>query len=65
MINFDDVTEKYIKEHNLNWPEIADSPCRILKLGDSGSGKFIKFIIYYFTNQILTKFIYMLKIHMK
>ena len=39
MINFDDVTKEIIKEHNLNWPEIPDHPCRILIIGDSGSAK--------------------------
>ena len=39
MINFDDVTKKNKKEHNLNWPEIPDHPYRILIFGGSGSGK--------------------------
>ena len=39
MINFDDVTKEIIKEHNLNWPEIPDHPCRILIIGGSGSAK--------------------------
>ena len=28
-----------IKKHNLNWPQTPDHPCRILKVGGSGSGK--------------------------
>ena len=39
MINFDDVTKENIKEHNPNWPQIPDHPCRILITGDSLSGK--------------------------
>ena len=30
MINFDDVTQQNIKEHNPNWPQISDHPYRIL-----------------------------------
>ena len=29
-INFDDVIKEDIKEHNQNWPQIPDHPCRIL-----------------------------------
>ena len=39
MINFDSVTKENIKEHNPNWPQIPDHPCRILIVGGSGSGK--------------------------
>ena len=39
MINYDDVTNKNINKHNLNWPEIPDHPYRILIIGRSGSGK--------------------------
>ena len=39
MINFDDVTKEETKEHNPNWPQIPDHPCRILKIGVSGYGK--------------------------
>ena len=39
MINFDDVANEDIKEHNSNWPQIPDHPYRILIVGDSGSGK--------------------------
>ena len=39
MINFDDVTNETIKEHNTNWPQILDHPYRILIVGGSGPGK--------------------------
>ena len=39
MINFDDIVKVNIKEQNPNWPQIPDHPYRILKIGDSGSGK--------------------------
>ena len=38
MINFGDAKVN-IKEQNPNWPQIPDDPYRILKIGDSGSGK--------------------------
>ena len=28
-----------IKEHNTNWPQSPDHPCRLLIIGGSGSGK--------------------------
>ena len=37
MINFDDVTNKNIKELNSNWPQIPHQPYRILITGGSGS----------------------------
>ena len=39
IINFDDVTEENIKEHNPNWPQIPDHPYRILIIGGPASGK--------------------------
>ena len=39
MINFDDVIEESIKEHNTNGPKISDHPYRILITGSSGSRK--------------------------
>ena len=39
MINFDNVTKENIKEHNPNWPQIPDNPCRILIMRDSRSRK--------------------------
>ena len=38
-INFDDVIKENIKEHNANWPQIADHPYIILIIGGSWSGK--------------------------
>ena len=39
MINFDDYANEKKTEHNLKWPYISDHPCRILIIGNSGSGK--------------------------
>ena len=39
MFHFDYITKEDIKEHNPNWPEIPDHPCRIIIVGDSGSVK--------------------------
>ena len=39
MINFDDVREENIKEHNRNWPQILDPLYIILITGSSGLGK--------------------------
>ena len=39
MINLDENTNENKKEHNLNWPYIADHPYRILIIGGSGTGK--------------------------
>ena len=39
MINYDDVTIKNLKKHNLNWPQIPDHPYRIFIIQGSGSGK--------------------------
>ena len=47
MFNFDYITKEDIKEHNPNWPEIADHPYRILIVGDTASGQ-----INAFMNQI-------------
>ena len=38
-INFNDVVEENIKEHNPNWPNIPDHPYRKLRIGGSGSEK--------------------------
>ena len=45
MINFDEVTKENIKEHNQNLPKIPFYPYRILKVGGSGSGKKIHYLI--------------------
>ena len=39
MINYDDITKGNISKHKLNWPRILVHPCRILVIGNSGSGK--------------------------
>ena len=39
MINFGDVIKETIQEHNPNWPQIPDHPCKILIIGGSLSGK--------------------------
>ena len=39
MINFDDITNENIKEHNLHWPQIPDQPYRILIIEGLGSVK--------------------------
>ena len=39
MINSDDVVKENIKEHNPDWAQIPDHPCRILIIGGSGSVK--------------------------
>ena len=33
------ITKENIKEHNSNWPQITVQTYRILRIGDSGSGK--------------------------
>ena len=63
MINFDNVTKEH-KKRNQNWPQIPDHPYRIIIIGGSGSGKTNSFNLISH-NQLLIKFIYMLKIHMK
>ena len=50
MIDFDDVI-KNIKQNNPNWQRIPDHPCRILIIRE--------------INQILIKYIYVPKIHMR
>ena len=39
IINFDDVTQENIKEHNLYWSQFLDHLYRILMIGGSESGK--------------------------
>ena len=65
IVNLDHVTKENIKQHNSNWLEIADHPYRILIIGGSGSGKTNSLFNLISTNQILIKFVYMLKIHLK
>ena len=56
MVNFDNYTNENKIEHNLKWLYIPNHPYPIIIVGDSGSGK---------TNELLIKYIYMQKIHMK
>ena len=39
MVNFDDIKNIYIIEHDTNWPHIPGHPYRILIIGGSGSGR--------------------------
>ena len=65
MFNFDYITKEDIKEHNPNWPEMSDHPCRILIIGDSGSAK-ANFLLNLINHEPdIIKFIYVQKIHMK
>ena len=56
LINFDDVTQENIKEHNPHWPQIPDHPYRILITGGSGSGKRSS-LFKLISHQKVTKFI--------
>ena len=47
------------------WPYIPDHPYRLLVVGDSGSGKTMRYLIDYVTSQILIKYIYIQKIRRK
>ena len=38
IINFDDVTNENIKEHNPNWPQVSNHPYWIILIGGSGFG---------------------------
>ena len=45
MINFDDVTEEgTIRQHNPNWPQIPDHPCRTI-IGGSGAAQKTHYLI--------------------
>ena len=65
MFNFGYITKEDIKEHNPNWLETPDHPYRILIIEGPGSGKTNALLNLIIMNQILIKFIYMLKIHTK
>ena len=39
MINNDYITKENMEEHNPNWSQIFDHPCRMLIIGNPGSGK--------------------------
>ena len=63
MINFDDVPKEVMKEHDPNWSQIPDHPHRMLTIEGSGFGNTNS--LFNLINQILRKYIYMLKIHIK
>ena len=65
MPNFDKYINKNKTEHNLNLPYIPDHPYRIHIVGGSGSGKTNALFNLRNNSQILIKYIYMQKIHMK
>ena len=56
MINFDDVTGENIKKHH---------PCRILKIGGSGSGKTNALLNSINLELDINRLFYILKIYMK
>ena len=64
MINFDDYSNENKTEDNPKWPYIPDYPYRILIVGGCGSGK-PKSLLDLINNQLLIKYIYMQKTHMK
>ena len=65
MFNFDYIAKEDIKEHNPNWREIPDHLYWLLITGGSRSGKANALLDLINHEQILIKFIYMLKIYMK
>ena len=65
MINFCDATNENKTENNPKWPYIPDHPDRILIIGGSGSGKTNTLLNLIKINEILIKYIFIQKIHMK
>ena len=65
MFNFDYITKKQMKEHNLNWPEIPGNPCRILIFGGLGSEETNVLLNLINHEPDIDKIIFMQKIHMK
>ena len=65
MINIDDCTNKFKTKNNLKWACIPAHPQRILIIGASGSGKTNALLILITISQILIKYNYMQKIHVK
>ena len=65
MINFNDYTNENKTDNNPKWPYIPDHPYRILIIRGSISGKTNALFNLITISQILVKYIYMQKIHMK
>ena len=65
MFNIDDITNEDIMRHNPNWPQSPGYPQIILICGGSESGKANALLNSITNQQILIKFIYMIKIHIK
>ena len=45
MFNLDVIANENSVKHNVKWPCIPDHPYRILKIGSSGSGKKMHYLI--------------------
>ena len=66
MFDLDYITKEEVKEHNTNWPEIAEHPYRLLIAGGSGFGKTNALLsLINYEPDIDKNFIYMLMIHMR
>ena len=65
MINFDDYVNENKTEHNRNWRYIPGKPYRILIIGGSASGKTNLSLNVIESNQILIKYICILRTCMK
>ena len=59
MFNLDDITNEHNEEHNLKCQYIPDHPYRMLIIGGSGSRK--ANALFNVINELLTRFICMLK----
>ena len=44
MTNFDYITKENIKDHNRNWPQIPDHPCKLIITGGYGYEKTKSFL---------------------
>ena len=65
MLNFDYITEEYIKEHNVYWPESPDHPWRILIVDFPASGKTNALLNLINHEPDIDKYFYMLQIQMQ
>ena len=65
MINFDDYVNENKTEHNRNWRYIPGKPYRILIIGGAASGKTNLSLNVIENNQILIKYICILRTCMK